>query len=390
MRKQSKLLSTVVFFLIASLIIAGCWNRRELNTLAIVAGAAIDKGQKPDEIQLTVQVIKPGEMKGPGKDGNGAAPQEAFQNLKEKGTSGFQIIRSITQEYSRKPYWPHSQILIFSEEVAKEGIRKHLDLFLRDHEPRPLTNILIAKGSAAAILEQKSGQEKIPALGIYDTIKTLSSSSIAPQINILEMTKRLLSKPTAPIAPLIELVGEGKDRRARITGTAIFKGDRLVGELNGSESRGLLWVINEVKSGIISVDYPEGKEKVDLEIIRASSKIIPEIKDGKIRIVVKIREEGNLGAQMSSENLTKAPAWKKLEEKQGTAIGQEVTAALQKARELNTDIFGFGNAIQKKFPKIWNDLEKNWDNIFPGLEVVVTVEAKLRRSGLISKPAIPE
>ncbi|WP_235838928.1 Ger(x)C family spore germination C-terminal domain-containing protein [Desulfosporosinus metallidurans] len=52
--------------------------------------------------------------------------------------------------------------------------------------------------------------------------------------------------------------------------------------------------------------FPDGEsKKVALEIIRASSKVTPELAEGKPTVTVEVTEEGNLAEQMSSVDLTK-------------------------------------------------------------------------------------
>ncbi|MFZ5944672.1 MAG: Ger(x)C family spore germination C-terminal domain-containing protein [Bacillota bacterium] len=143
-----------------------------------------------------------------------------------------------------------------------------------------------------------------------------------------------MSKTTAPVASLVEVSGEGQEKTARLEGTAVFKQDKLVGFLNKEETRGLLWVLGQIKSGIIAVESPGGNGKVSLEIIRASSKITPEIKDNELSITVEIKEEGNLGDQMGTGDLTKAAAWNSLEKRQVAAIRNEIMAALKRPRNL--------------------------------------------------------
>jgi spore germination protein KC len=65
-------------------------------------------------------------------------------------------------------------------------------------------------------------------------------------------------------------------------------------------------------------------------------------------------------------------------------------AALKKAQELNTDIFGFGEVIHQKYPKEWKELEKRWDEVFPEIEVKVIVKSKLNLTGEITRPISPE
>ena len=57
---------------------------------------------------------------------------------------------------------------------------------------------------------------------------------------------------------------------------------------------------------------------------------------------------------------------------------------------MDADIFGFGESIQKKYPKEWANMENNWDEIFPQTEIEIHVDAKLRLMGRVAVPAVPK
>lgn len=61
-------------------------------------------------------------------------------------------------------------------------------------------------------------------------------------------------------------------------------------------------------------------------------------------------------------------------------------SALKKAKELNSDIFGFGEAVHENYPNEWKHIENNWDEIFKKLDVEVMVDSNLQRTGRITKP----
>ncbi len=52
----------------------GCWNRRELNSLAIVMGVGVDKGEEKNSVEVTVQIVQPSVLKSAGK-GSGESPR---------------------------------------------------------------------------------------------------------------------------------------------------------------------------------------------------------------------------------------------------------------------------------------------------------------------------
>lgn len=385
--RTRKLLKTAICILLI-MSLSGCWNRRELDTLGVVMGVGVDKSVEYGKIKITTQLVKPGEIKSHSKEG--VSSSQAFWNVTGTGDTIFSTIRDITNKSSRKLFFPHNQFIIFGRLIAEDGIQKYIDFFERDPETRMNVWVLISQDTALKVLDVKSELEKLPANNISKLIKNeAAATSQTRAVKLRELVVSLMSKTTAPTIPFIKISSDGDKEVATISGTAVFKRDKLVGTLNKREGRGLLWVLGDVKSGIIEVE-DSNYDKVSLETVRASRKIIPKIDNDKITIKVNIFEEGNIGEQSGPKNLAKLSEVAYLEKKKAEVIRDEVMAALKKAQELDADIFGFGEAVHKKYPKQWKNLEDNWDEIFKNLQVEVAVDAKLRLMGRIITPTVPE
>ena len=390
MKKRAGVFIKIFICILLIIILTGCWNRRELDTLGIVMGIGVDKPQEPGKIKLTAQVVKPGEIKSSKKEGGGGSGSDAYLNIEDTGDTVFSTLRDMTNLSSRKLFFPHNQVLIIGRSIAEEGVRKYVDFFTRDPETRNNVWVLVAQETAGEVLDVGAQLEKIPASNISKIVEgEAAATSQTLAVRLSDFLERLMSKTTAPVAPIIRVSGEGDKKIAAITGTAVFKDDKLVGKLDKSEGRGLLWILGKVKSGIINVEGPQN-DKVSLEIIHAQSKLAPEIKGSEITMKIAVSEEGNIGEEMGTEDLSMLSEIEILEQRKTEVIRNEIMAAVKKAQELNADIFGLGDAVHKKYPKQWKSMESNWDEIFPNIKVEVKIEAKLRLMGRINKPAAPE
>lgn len=384
------LLKITICIMLILLVISfsGCWNRRELDTLGIVMGIGLDKLNNSGKIQITAQIVKPSKIKLQSKEPGSSS--QTFWNITGTGDTVFSTLRDMTNKSDRKLFFPHNQILIFSKSIAEDGIQKYIDFFVRDPETRVNVYVLISEHTAKEILDAKSELESLPAMNIAKLDKDYAdATSQTKAVRLRDFVVGLMSKTTASTAPFIKITGDGDKKVAAISGTAVFKGDKLVGVMDKHEGRGLMWVLGEVKSGIIEIE-DSNNYKVNLEIIHASGKIVPEINNGKITIKVIIHEEGNIGEQTGSTNLSKLPEVAFLEKKKTEVIKDEVMASVKKAQDYDADIFGFGDAVHKKYPKQWKSLEANWNKLFKEIQVEVDVDAKLKLMGRIAKPTVPE
>ncbi|NLI91549.1 MAG: hypothetical protein GX434_04890 [Peptococcaceae bacterium] len=106
--------------------------------------------------------------------------------------------------------------------------------------------------------------------------------SKAPRTDILQFDINLQAKGTSAIAPEVNLKEINEKTLPFIMGTAIFKEDKVIGFLNGEETKDLLFIKNEVKGGVL-VEKMEGNDAatpVSLEIFKSKTRVKPVV-DGK-------------------------------------------------------------------------------------------------------------
>lgn len=376
--KKIYLISTLLIFSI--FLCSGCWDRRELDSLAIVSGIASDKSNDGQNFS-TAQVIEPGQLKSPQESNKEGG--EAFWNVRSTGDTTFDMLRNCTHRSPNKLLVSHCQIIIFGEDLAKEGIKKNLDFLVRDFEFRDTLWLLVAEGKGSEVLDTKTRLEKIPAFNISKMVRTQNFNSHAIGVNLHDFINLAISPSTSAVIPIIKVDEIDNEKSLNISGMAVFdKNLKLISKLNNEESRGLLWVIGKIQTGIIVVNSYQSNSTASLEILKTSSRITPEIKGNKIQIIVNIKAQSNLGDIQSTENLFNPEIWNLLNRHQSEAIQHEVSLALNKARHLNADIFGFGEAIHKKYPREWKQIEPHWQEVFPTIDVKVQVETKLGRPSM--------
>ncbi|NLW48711.1 MAG: Ger(x)C family spore germination protein [Firmicutes bacterium] len=387
MKLQNRLTFSILIIAM-TLIGSGCWSYRELETLGIVSGAGFDLGKDPEQVLLTVQVIKASKGKGGGNgslgdgQGQGSRPQPVAI-VESNGATAFEAVRNAVSKFSRRLYWPHNQILIVGKEAAENGVKNYLNFGIRQTELRPTAWIMISPGKAGDLIRAPGEMGQIPAMEIKDMLQAQSATSEIGSFTFYDFIERLMSKTTAPLATQIRLNKEGE---VELAGTAIFKGEKLVGFIGKKETRGLLWVIGKIKSGVVIVKAPANKGKVSLGIIHAAGKIQAETKNDSVKITVKVNVQSGLGEQTGDLDTSKPEVIKSLARREATVIRNEINAAFKKAQELNADIFGFGEAVHRADFKAWKKLEPRWDEIFPKLKVKLIVKTNISLNGLINKP----
>lgn len=388
------LIFPVVIFICISCL-AGCFDRRELDTLGIVMGVAIDKAATEGDTEITVQMANPtgkSDSKSKGKaakeDESSGDAAKPYINVSDTGKNTNYIIREMQHKMSRRIYVAHSQVMVIGKDQAKVGVRDCLDFFARAAETRMTVYMFVAKHKAKDILEHQPEFEKMPSVELAKIIKDQKITSNTPIVSEFEFVKAIISKTTAPVAPMVEVVENDDKTRLKVSGCAVFKGSRMVGEFDDKQSRGLLFVQGKVKTGVLLVTVQD--VTATIEIREAKSKVEPILyTNGMAEFNVEIEATLGLGDQSGTFNLSDPENEAEILNASQTEIKNEIQGAVDKSKELDADVFGFGEHLNRKYPDQWKDMKDRWDELYKNIKVNITVKAKGDGSGRIIKPLLP-
>lgn len=380
---------SVILILLLALPMNGCWNRRELNTLGIIGMVGVDADN--NGVRSTFEIIKPEKSNKTGGD----TPETPVKYVQATGRTVMDTFRGAPLRFDRKLFVSHAKIFLFSEELARDGLAKNLDMLLRDHEMRLSMHLAIVKdASASDVMGIVSGINTIPSSYIDDLFKQYKVHSKSVDSKVLDFLKTYETKGINPVITVLRKVKKAKigqekeEYELSSEGAAVFSKDRLVGFLDGPETRGYNWIIGNVVSGVVTFPTPNSNGATSVEVIKAQSKNEVELTDNGIKLKVKINMTGMLDEQTTNLGTTDQEAvMEMLEKANSEAIKQEVEHSLLKLQtEYKSDIFGFGQLVHRKYPQEWKNMQENWDELFSQAATEVEVETKITKTGKSSYP----
>jgi spore germination protein KC len=385
-------LKRVVFIILCLLLLVGCWDRRELKEIGIVAAIGIDQDPDTGEFLFTSQVLNPSTLK-PDGGGTGAP----FTLITTKGETVYKAIRNANQEFDRKNFYAHNKVIVLSEQLARDGVLPLLDGITRGREARGYIWLCVAKDMQSRdILDVKQqGIEKVQANYLESILENQQLNFDTIVLNLNDFYKKSLKGGIDPVIGVLEMIKGSGDtsQKVKLSGGAVLKEDKLVGFLNEEEARGYNWIIGEVKNGVLALPSLLEKGKlVSIEVREASSNIKSELQGDKISFNVEIESSGVLVEQQGAGTLeTRKEQYdylNKLEKELEKKIEREVNNVIEKAqKDLKADIFGFGNVLNKKDPNKWKELKEKWrEDQFQNAAVNVKVHADIGARELLKEP----
>lgn len=383
-----KKLISIFIIVIFTITFTGCKeSKQEINQMGVVLTSGFDLSPDGKYI-FTVQILntQSGSSAGSKQDvQQGSSDVVIFTSL---GDSPLTATTNLAENYGKPLFFGHSKYVILGEKLAESGVSLFMDAVFRIRTTRPDTIILITKGKASDIVKAAVPDEKIPADKIENLAMFQSSKGFSPMVSRLQFANVLLNKTSAPILGLVDMKNEfNTDNVFDLSGTAVFKNDKLIGYMDINETRGMQWINGKVQTGTIKANLPDGNV-VNFYILKSKSKIKPILKNGSLSMQINIKEEGNL-IELSAP-LNPMENYKVMDELstfQSNAIKSEVLLALNTAqKKYKADVFHFGEIINENYPDFWDKIKSNWPSIFPNLKIDVNITSQVKRPGIISKP----
>ncbi len=374
------------------LVLSGCWDRMEVNDLAIVTGAAIDKSGD-NQINLSLQLFIPKTLASGGGQAGGSGGGKMTITASQTGKNIADALSKFQGKLPREIFWGQCKVFIFGEELAKQGIQEQMDFLLRHSEPRGRAYVFVSKGKAKTILENVPNLERYSA----EVLREIINFRIGMQITLQDVDEMLTGIAQAAALPYIKIdkeqQSEGKPiKYVHIDGAAVFNKDQMVGTITEAETRGVLWLRDEIKGYTISTEIEDGKGFVSLNPVSARVHLFPQIQDNKWKMTVDVDTEGTIVQNETNINFEDPKLLEKVERAYQKSIENRIKDTLKKIQhEMHTDIVGFSKEFYRKYPKEWKAVENHWDERFPEVDVTINVIAHIRREGYINKPgALPE
>ena len=399
--------------------LGGCWSRVEIENLAIVTAVGVDKVQVDgrEKWRTSYLIIRPGAMSpGPGQGGGGggggggAGGREAEWLVSGLGETFVESMHNIDARSPRLIYLGHASPLVLGEGVVKAGVHDVVDSVIRQPHVRLRPWVLVAEGEALEVLRARPEIEQLLSNEIIGIIEnSLPNSGKGHAVSLKDFALQLASPGRDAVASRVVLFtpqeeqtagggGEGSGEQGgggaqavRLNGSAVFRQNRLAGWMTDRETLGYLFAIGEAEGADIPLPLPpQGDIHFSVLMLRSRSEITPRVQDGRITFLIDIQARGELAEHLETHEFADPETIAKLNEILSGEIKDRVEESIWRSQqELRADIFGLGECLYQEEPFVWRQVQSNWYEIYPTLEVVVNVDAIITHTGMIGNtPAI--
>ncbi len=419
----------------ALLLLTGCTRAIEPNDLAYIVAVGIDKNEDAKAYDITLQIANPQAISGGSDEGGGEGGKKTITNITVTSTDIFSAVNIANHLYSKDLSLAHTKLMVFCDEIAREGELKGLsETIARSEEIRPNTFLSVVKGSAKEYLASIEPTNEVNPVKYYEVIYDVDYTGYIPKNqnrhfyayeqtpereNVLPLSavkkdsgesggeqkdgssgENESDKPLPDTGTQNDFAGfeymhknylageialEG-DIKTQTCGMAIFRDGKMIDECGSVEA--LLYNILTGDYVMSEISYKNSKTPEEpvtvVQSQRKRPKVSVDIEGERPKIKVNIYLEADL--RTLNEGYVIEMDIDDFEEQVTAEIKTATEKFLYKtAREYNSDIIGFGSHIKSKFKTFDEFSAYGWQERYPLAEFDIDVEFRIRRSGLINK-----
>lgn len=329
-----------IIFLLFSLILNGCGQTHYLEEMGLQIAIGYDR--LDDHRILGTSVFHQ-------FDPEASKPVSVMSStaLTSKG-----IRQTMNLESNKKLVSGQLRIALYGEETAKKGIISLIDSISRDPAIGEMMYLGVTKGKANDLLSYK--YKNIDNIGTF--LYELNEQNIhGEQIvsnTLHEFSHDYQANGKDPILPYFERKGE----EVKVTGTAIFNDDRMVGVLPIRENFCIKLLRDRFKLGTFEISIPQGKIKkyikgkgkgngnqvyLALDNINSDAKIKLTNKETN-EFAVKIKLSARILEISEEVDFSNAEAIKAIEQSLNKCLENNVIRTIDKLKKYDSDPIGFG------------------------------------------------
>ena len=389
-----------IILLCVSILISGCWDRRELHERNFVLAVAIDtaeagkSGTKPEKefevksaetfvqphgtkrYRLSLQILKLG--------GDEKAKSKTYV-ISNTGESMFEMVRDMLGQSGKSLWFEHIQVIILSEAVLKAaGLGELLDFFRRDSEMRSRIKVYVTSGEARGLVEYVPPSKEAGGLYLSEIIRLHTRNvHVAGAKTDLGFVSQFLDNDIDILLPRIEMA----DKVVKVGGSAVFKKDKFIGYADEYAIAGRKFVAATEKSAIVTIPCPNHSDhQVAFELYRHDTRLRPHIDGDRIYFTLDIAMYGNIGelqGGIENDDTMDPQYMRKLE----LAFADEIEHTVRYSedvfqKQLRADpVNVFANKLRAYEPETWEKVKDQWDEIYPEIPLVTSVNVSIRNIG---------
>lgn len=366
----------IVYLTFSLIFTTACWDMVDIEDRILPYSLAIDVSNDDSNKPLLFCFSYPN-INALGKN---PTQEEVVYIIDVNAKSIFDATHEMTSRERHPIFLKHLNVVILSEGVFTDEmyVRQIIDGIKRDFIVNKMMHLLITKSSAHELLEKKlesERQETIEGLLVSMLRNEQGSNKFTP-IRIMEFTNAMDNKRVV-VVPLAATDGD-----IEIAGGGLFKNYKFIDYIDAETNRNINILNDQAHAAELNLDYREINLALKLVNIDSKKRLVDK-EELKFEFYIDI--DGQIQEYIISDDkdIHSVEIIEDMEKTINKHLEAELSSTLEKLqKEYNADVLGILEYLNRFHPQIYNQVEADWDSIFPNINIDVNVNVSIRRRGL--------
>ena len=341
--KIRKLIKVGILLIAILLMLAGCYNYRDINNVTFVTSMVFDL-DPIGNVVIYMDCVRPY------RDNNESSDNGKRILYKGTGKTVLEALRDVNMASSYKINVTQNKAFIFTEKAVKEGIDKFLDIINNDQEFLVKPYIFAYFGDVERLLKVAASDEEYMGLFINDLVKKNKANSRAIIVNINEyMTASEIGANSALIGAL-ELRKDVIDERIELSGGVIMRNNVMQEKIDIMDGLTFNILEDKVKTGTLEIVNPQMEEGfITFEILKNKTKTKIEYNGDRVLLTKDVNMKVTL-AESQGRFIVDKQSLHIIEDTTEVRIKEYLQAFFDKYNKKNIDILGVERMLEIKYP----------------------------------------
>lgn len=358
------------------LLLTGCTGpffptSRDITNVQLMRTMALDKGEEPGNIKVTVS----GGVR-PGSEGGGPQPPVI---LSWEAPTVFAACLTIQTYGNGYVSFGHVGQVLLSGPLAEEGVTPVLDFVERDFEMRMDTALYVTEDSAADLLSETASEHSAATDRLESVRRDLALESKGWEVSLRDFLIDIEDNGCG-MAPALRLEEEKEEQNMICDRMGWFQDGRWGGELDEAQSRAAAILTNHGESGAVEVKLSDSTT-AGVRLTSERCQWVPVWNGGVLTgLTAQVKVRADLAELQGNADLYNSSIRQELEQKVSETLERELNSLLRLTQEQNADLLHLSRTLQTQEPWNYRRIQREWDEWFPTLELTAQVETTIERS----------
>ncbi len=360
----------ILALLLCGMPLLGCWDATDIQQKNITTAVITDFDPQTDQYHFYVEIANISAV----GSSNGQNMQNEFTVLHAIGSSLAEAKFDLDRHADNPIYLGATRVVFLTTRFAQGGIEEYINRIRGTLDYRKAVQLVTTPSTPEEIFNGESENSASTGFAVERDIIHLSNDGQSLVTTVGDLLQALAVKKAGFVVP--QVVFEKGD--VARNGYCVFKNGRMVGHLDGENSKGLVYLLNPGAMFIYEVEY--NSAKIAVQVKRKGLKVTPEWDGEKVRFRMVLQMQGNILYRSEDFPLT-AELFDRFHTKLNGILAEDVRKVIEAAQvTYQNDYLEFYKYFNARYPDAFEAMD--WQDKFHQADIDLVIACTMGPYGL--------